>query len=75
MRKDDILMSTERKVCGYYIPIRRESEMQKTLDINSKAIGKIGFCIGILGVGGYFLYKKVNDLSKEVKKMKEEMRK
>ena len=55
-----------------YQPVYRDAEVKKMMDTTNVAIGKIGACIGVLGVCGYFLYKKVNELSKEVKKLKEE---
>ena len=63
-----------RKMYGYY-PIRRDQEVIKMVETSNKTIGKVGFCIGLLSVGGYYLYKKVNELSRELKKLKEEMRK
>ena len=60
-------MRPERKTYGYC-----PRSIHQELDITNKAIGKIGVCVGLLIAGGYFLYKKVDNLSKEVKKMKEE---
>lgn len=64
-------MKTERRVYGYY-PVRREPEVYHMIETTNKTITKIGFCVGLLGVAGYALYKKVNSLAKDVKKMKEE---
>ena len=66
-------MYTRQKAYRYY-PIQRDPEVFKMIEKNNKSIYKIGFFMGLLGVGGYFLYKKVNELSKEMTKMKEEIR-
>ena len=64
-------MSRERRIYGYYPPVRRDPDIYRALDNTNKNLGRIGFCVGLLGAGGYFLYKKVKNLSAEVKKYKE----
>ena len=65
-------MNSNRKVYGYYLPIRRDQELAKALETNNKMLGRVGVGIAVLGLGGYYLYRKLNELSKEVKKIKEE---
>lgn len=65
-------MYNERKSFGYPpAAIRRDSEMYRMIETTNRNVGKIGFCVGILTVGGYFLYKKVKELSRECEKLKE----
>ena len=61
----------KNRVYGYYPPVRREPYIYKTMDDANKMLNRLGFSICALGVGGYFLYKKLDNLSKEVKKLKE----
>lgn len=55
----------------YNTLINQRYEINKKIDDINKTVSRIGFCIGLLGVGGYFLYKKINNLSTEVKNLKE----
>ena len=38
----------------------------------NRNFGKVGFCLGLMVVGGFVLYRKVSELSKDVRKIKEE---
>ena len=66
-------MNTNRRFYGYPQPVRKDPDVYRGLDETNRNLGKAGFCLGIMVVGGYILCRKVSDLSKEVKKMKEEM--
>lgn len=66
-------MKMERRVYGYYPVHGVSDEIRRDVESMGKIVSKIGFCVGILTAGGYYLYKKVNNLTKDVKKMKEEM--
>lgn len=61
----------KNRVCGYYPPVRKEPYIYKAMDDTNKTLSRLGFAVGALGIGGYFLYKKLDSLSKEVKKLKE----
>lgn len=63
-------MLNQRQVYRYQV-VRYDPEIVNTINSIGKTLGKMGVCIGVLGVGGYFLAKKVNELSKDVKKLKE----
>ena len=52
-----------------YCPVNYGTEIS-TINRN---MAKAGVVLGGLVVGGYYLYRKVTDLTKEVKKLKEEM--
>ena len=60
-------MRPERRTYSYC-----PRSVRHDLDTTNKVLGKVCVCVGLLGAGGYFLYKKVKDLSEEVKKLKEE---
>lgn len=66
-------MFTDRKVYGYPARVRKDPEVYAAINNINKNLARGGFFLGGLVVGGYFLFKKVNDLTKDVKKMKEEM--
>lgn len=68
-------MYPDRKVYGYPQNVRRDPEVYRILNETNKNLGRAGFCLGMLVVGGYVLYKKVNNLANEVKKLKEETEK
>lgn len=75
-------MRNDRKNYAYYPRVRMESPIIDQIEKTNKLVGKIGVCVGVLGIGGYFLYKKVQslteyvrDLAKECKKTKEETEK
>ena len=75
-------MRNDRKTYLYYPRVQIESPVVKQLEKTDKMIGRIATCIGVLGIGGYFLCKKVKELSdavarlsKDCKKMKEETEK
>ena len=59
------------RVYGYYPPVRRESYIYKAVDDTNKTLSRLGFAVGALGIGGYFLYKKLDNLAKDVKKLRE----
>lgn len=59
------------RVYGYYPPSRKEPYLYRAMEENSRTLGRLGFAVGALGIGGYFLYKKLDGLAKEVKKLKE----
>ena len=61
----------KNRVCGYYPLVRKEPYIYKAMDDTNKTLSRLGFAVGALGIGGYFLYKKLDNLSKEVKKLKE----
>lgn len=65
-------MNQNRRYYGYPQPVRRDPELYRMINENNRHLGRAGFFLGLLTVGGYVLYRKVNELSKEVKKMKEE---
>ena len=65
-------MNSNRNYYGYPQPMRRDPELYRMVADTNRNLGKAGFFLGLLTVGGYALYRKVNELSKEVKKMKEE---
>ena len=62
-----------RKVYGYPANVRKDPEVYAEINNINKNLVRGGFVLGGLAVGGYFLYRKISDLSKDVKKMKEEM--
>ncbi len=66
-------MNANRNCYGYPPAIRRDPEVYRIMNETNRNLGRAGFCLGLLTVGGYMLYKKVSELSKEVRKMKEEM--
>ena len=66
-------MYPERKVYGYPANVRKDPEVYTAISNINKNLARGGFILGGLVVGGYVLYKKVNDLTKDVKKIKEEM--
>ena len=47
-------------------PTRRDPEVYRLIDATNK---RVGFCAFLLGVGGYFLDKKVKELSASVKEL------
>lgn len=61
----------KNRVYGYYPPVRKEPYIYKAMDDTNKTLSRLGFAVGALGIGGYFLYKKLDNLTKEVKKLKE----
>ncbi|MBR2591787.1 MAG: hypothetical protein IKD62_02345 [Oscillospiraceae bacterium] len=65
-------MNHNRNYFGYPQPVRRDPELYRMMNETNRNLGKAGFFLGLLTVGGYALYRKVNDLSREVKKIKEE---
>ena len=60
-----------RKTFGYPPIIRRDPEIYRMMEGTNRNMGRMGFCVALLALGGYFLYKKVNNLSKECEKLKE----
>lgn len=66
-------MFNNRKVYGYPVRFQKEQEVYSALNNLNKNLSRGGFILGGLVVGGYVLYRKVNDLMKDVKKIKEEM--
>lgn len=66
-------MYPDRKVYGYPVNVRKDPEVYTAINNINKNLARGGFFLGGLIVAGYFLCKKVNDLTKDVKKMKEEM--
>lgn len=66
-------MYPDRKVYGYPTNPRKDPEVYAAISSINKNLARGGFILGGLVVGGYVLHKKVNDLIKDVKKMKEEM--
>ena len=66
-------MNGNRNCYGYPQPTRSDPEMYRMMSETNKNLGKAGFCLGLLTVGGYMLYRKVSELAKEVKAIKEEM--
>lgn len=65
-------MNPNRKYYGYPLPAHRDPEIYRILNDTNRNLAKGGFCLCLLTVGGYALYRKVSELSREVKKMKEE---
>lgn len=65
-------MNHNRNYYGYPQPGRRDPELYRITNEINRNLGRAGFCLGLLTFGGYALYRKVTELSKEVKKMKEE---
>lgn len=65
-------MNPNRNYYGYSLPVCRDPYLCRIEDKTNRNLGRAGFCLGLLTLGGYMLYRKVNELSKEVKKMKEE---
>lgn len=43
----------------------------KVVNDTNKTLSRLGVAIGALGIGGVLLYKKVDELVKEVKKLRE----
>jgi hypothetical protein len=66
-------MYPDRKVYGYSVATKKDQEIYTAINGINKNLAKGGFFLGGLVVGGYFLFKKVNDLAKDVKRIKEEM--
>lgn len=66
-------MSPDRKTFDYSQNGRRDHDTYSAINSINRNLAKGGFILGGLVVGGYFLFKKVNDLARDVKKMKEEM--
>ena len=66
-------MYRDRKVYGYPVNVRKDPEAYAAINNINKNLARGGFVLGGLVVGGYVLFKKVNELIKDVKKMKEEM--
>jgi len=64
-------MYDNRKSFGYPPIIRRDPEVYRMIEGTNRNMGRMGFCVALLTLGGYFLYKKVNNLSKECEKLKE----
>lgn len=64
-------MHNYRKSFGYPPLVRRDLEIYRMIDGTNKNIGRIGFCVALLAAGGYYLYKKVNHLTRVCEKLKE----
>ena len=64
-------MYDNRKSFGYPPVIRRDQDVYRMIEGTNKNMGRIGFCVALLAVGGYFLYKRVNALARECEKLKE----
>lgn len=64
-----------RKIYGYYSPIGGETAIMKVIDSTNKSVERIGFCLGLMGIAGIFLYKKVKDLSTTITSLKREVNK
>ena len=64
-------MDANRKTFGYPTVIRNDPELYRIINDTNKNIGKIGFCIALLAAGGYYLHRKVKELSRECEKLKE----
>lgn len=64
-------MNANRRTFGYPPVIKSDPELYRIMDSTNKNVGRIGFCIGLLAVGGYYLHRKVKELSRECEKLKE----
>lgn len=51
--------------------VQRDPELYRLLTKTNRNLYRVGFFLGFLTAGGCVLYKKVNELSREIKKMKE----
>ena len=60
-----------RKCRTYPQLVHRDPELYRLLSKTNRSLCRAGFFLGFITAGGVVLYKKVSELSKEVKKMKE----
>ena len=62
-------MRIDRNVYGYINP-NRGSEIYRMMDEVKKESKRMGVCLGIVGTVGYFLYRKVKNLTVQVEELK-----
>ena len=62
-------MFQERKTYGYPPAIRRDPEVYRAINGINRNLGKAGFCLGAMTVGGIFLWRKVKELNLEVQEL------